>query len=108
MKNVGDRDVWYVKTATDMLAAGREEVREALAEIVRRAVENGWVDEKRAKRWLEELEGGLTLINGWPRYHVGLVEGALVVSFASTDPDSMEREKQRFRRWGLWRASTSR
>ncbi len=108
MKKVGDRDVWYVKTATDMLAAGREEVRKALAEIVRRAVENGWVDEKRAKRWLEELEGGLTLIDGWPRYHVGLVEGALVVRFASTDPDSIEREKQRFRRWGLWRASTSR
>jgi hypothetical protein len=59
------------------------------------------MDEKRAKRWLKKLEGGLTLIDGWPRYHVGLVEGALVVSFASTDPDSIERERQRLREMGL-------
>jgi len=108
VKKVGDKDVWYVKAATDRLAARREELRKAIAELVGRAVENGWVDEKRAKRWLKKLEDGLTLIDGWSRYHVGLVEGALVVSFASTDPDSIEREMQRFRRWGLWRVSTSR
>ncbi len=64
VRKVGGRDVWYVNAATDMLAAGREELRKAIAELVRRAVENGWVDEKRAKQWLEELEGGLKLTDG--------------------------------------------
>jgi hypothetical protein len=36
-----DRDVWYVEAHTDKLAAGRKELRDALAEIVRKAVENG-------------------------------------------------------------------
>ncbi len=35
------RDVWYVYAYTDKLAAGRKELRDALAEIVKRAVENG-------------------------------------------------------------------
>jgi hypothetical protein len=34
----GDRDVWRVEVTTDKLAAGREELRKALAEIVRKAV----------------------------------------------------------------------
>jgi hypothetical protein len=95
------RDVWYVLVYTDRLAAGREELRKVLAEIVRKAVENGWVDEKRAELWLEKLEGGVALKEGWPKYKVGLVDGALVVRFASTDPDSIEREKQRLRQMGL-------
>jgi hypothetical protein len=97
----GDRDVWYVKAATDMLAAGREELRKALAELVRRAVENGWVDEKRAKRWLEELKRGRVLKEGWPKYEMRLVEDALVVSFSSTNPSNIEREAQLLREMGL-------
>jgi hypothetical protein len=42
VKKVGVSDVWRVTAATDVLAAGRVELRNALAEIVRRAVENGW------------------------------------------------------------------
>jgi hypothetical protein len=38
------RDVWYVEAHTDRFAAGRKELRDALAEIVRRAAENGWAD----------------------------------------------------------------
>jgi hypothetical protein len=97
----GDRDVWYVKAYTDMLAAGREELRKAIAELVRRAVENGWVDEKRAKRWLEELKRGRVLKEGWPKYERRLVEGALVVSFSSTNPSNIERETQRLKKMGL-------
>jgi hypothetical protein len=41
VKKEDDIDVWYTQVTTDMLAAGREEFRKALAEIVRRAVENG-------------------------------------------------------------------
>ncbi len=85
VKKEGDRDVWYIQVTTDMLAAGREEFRKALAEIVRRAVENGWVDAGKAERWFEKLEKGRMLKEGWPRYHVGLFSsGALEVRLGST------------------------
>ncbi len=87
------------------------ELREALKdvkdetlanELVREAVARGWVDVKKAESWLEKLESGLTLKGGWPRYHVGLARsGALEVKFGSTNPDSIEREAQRFREMGL-------
>jgi len=49
------------------------------------------------------------LIDGWPKYHVGLVRsGALEVKYQSTDSDSIVQEAQRFRRWVLRRADTSR
>jgi hypothetical protein len=67
VKKEGSRDAWYVRVATDMLAAGREELRKAIAEIVREAVARGWVDADKAGRWLEKLEGGITLREGWPR-----------------------------------------
>jgi hypothetical protein len=97
----GGRGEWRVEATTNRLAAGREELRKALAEIVRRAVENGWIDEKKAEGWLEKLKGGVTLKEGWPRYKVRLVEGALVVRFGSTSPDSIVQEAQRFREMGL-------
>jgi hypothetical protein len=65
-------------------------------------VENGWVDADRTERWLEKLEEGLTLREGWPKYYVGLSSsGGLEVRFSSTNPDSIEREAQRFREMGL-------
>ncbi len=99
LKKVGRRDVWRVKAATDMLAAGREELRKALAEIVETARKS--VGEEKAKRWLEELERGRVLREGWPKYNVELVEGALVVRFTSTNPDSIRRKAQRLREIGL-------
>jgi hypothetical protein len=86
----GGRDVWYVLVYTDKLVAGRKELRDALAKIVETARDNGWVDEKKAELWLEKLESGVALKEGWPKYKVGVVEGALVVRFASTNPDSMQ------------------
>jgi hypothetical protein len=41
VKRVKDEDKWYVYASTDMLAAGREELRKALAEIVKAARGNG-------------------------------------------------------------------
>jgi len=55
---VGGRDVWYIKAATDMLAAGREELRNVLAKVVRKAIARGWVDAGKAEGWLEELKRG--------------------------------------------------
>jgi hypothetical protein len=37
------------------------------------------------------LEKGLVLMEGWPKYYVGLKDGTLVVRFGSTDSDSIER-----------------
>ncbi len=71
VKKVGDRNVWQVRATIDKLAAGREELRKALAEIVKAAHSNCRVDEKRAERWLEKLERGRVLKEGWPKYKVG-------------------------------------
>jgi len=99
---VGNRNVWYVVTTTDRLAAGHERLRKALAEIVRRAVENGWVDEKKTERWLEKLEEGRVLMEGWPKYLVRLVRsGALDVRYRSTSRKNIEREAQRLENMGL-------
>ncbi len=85
-----------------MLAAGREELRDAPAEIVRSAVEKGWVDVGKAEGWLEKLKGGVTLKEGWPKYEVGLTRrGALVVRFSSANSGNIEREAQRLRDMGL-------
>jgi hypothetical protein len=98
---VGGRDVWRVRAYTDTLAAGHKELRDALAELVKKAVENGWVDAGKAEGWLEKLEKGLTLEEGWPRYHVGLKDGALVVKFGSTNPDKIKQEARRLMDMGL-------
>ena len=98
----GGRDEWYVYAYTDRLAAGREELRKAIAETVRAAVEKGWVDAGKAERWLEKLEDGVTLKEGWPKYKVRQSgSGALEVKYQSTDPDSIQREARRFRDMGL-------
>ncbi|MCC6031447.1 MAG: PaRep2b protein, partial [Pyrobaculum sp.] len=98
---VGDSE-WHVRATTNKLAAGHKELRNAIANIVRKAMENGWVDAGKAEGWLEKLEGGLALIEGWPRYHVGLARsGALVIRYRSPNLDSIEREVQRFRDMGL-------
>jgi hypothetical protein len=101
VKKEGGRDEWYVYASTDRLAARHEKLREALAEIVRKAAARGWVDAGMAERWLEKLEKGRVLREGWPKYYVGLIEGALVVRFSSTDSGSIEREAQRLRDMGL-------
>jgi hypothetical protein len=99
---VGGRDIWYVYASTDKLAAGREELRDALAEIVMRAVESGWVDEEKAERWLKKLERGLTLKGGWPKYYVRLARsGALEVRYRSTSPDGIKQAAQQLREMGL-------
>jgi hemerythrin-like domain-containing protein len=103
VSKVGDGGVWRVIATTRKLAAGREELRNAIAEIVRRAVERGWVNADTADRWLEELEEGRVLKESWPEYEVRLVKGALRVRYRSTDPDSIQREAQRLEKMGLKR-----
>jgi hypothetical protein len=102
VKRKGDGDGWYVRASTDMLASVREELRKALAKVVEAARSNDGVDEKKAKRWLEKLEKGRVLMEGWPKYHVGLARsGTPVVRFRSTNRNSIEREAQRLEKMGL-------
>ncbi|AKT33696.1 PaRep2b protein [Pyrobaculum sp. WP30] len=101
-KKMSNREVWRIWATTDMLAAGRMKLRDALVKIVETARSNGWVDEKKAKRWLEKLKSGLTLMEGWQKYEMGHARsGALEVRYRSINPDSIERERQRFRAMGL-------
>jgi nucleotide-binding universal stress UspA family protein len=102
VKKEGGRDVWRIVATTDMLAAGREELRKALAEIVKTARDNGWVEADKAERWLEKLEEGRVLREGWPKYEVGLTHsGALVVRYRSTNSKGIEQVAQRLRAMGL-------
>jgi hypothetical protein len=102
VRKVDGRDVWYVYAYTDTLATGRKELRNAIAEIVRKAAENGWIDASKAEGWLEKLEKGLTLMEGWPKYLVRLTRsGALEVKYQSTNPDSIKQTIQRLRDMGL-------
>ena len=91
--------MWRVRAYTDVLAAGREELRNVLAEIIKTARKS--VGEEKAKRRLEKLGRGCVLMEGWPKYEVRLANGALVVRFTSPRPDSIEGEAQRFRDMGL-------
>jgi hypothetical protein len=101
VEKVGGRDVWQVRATTDMLAAGREEPRKALAKVVKTARDNRWVDAGKAEGWLEKLEEGLTLKEGWPKYEVGLIEDALVVRFSSTSRGSIEQVVAWLEKMGL-------
>jgi hypothetical protein len=49
LKKVGGKDGWYVRATTHKLAAGREDLRNAIAEIVKAARVNGWVDAGKAE-----------------------------------------------------------
>ncbi len=96
----GKKDVWRVVATTDMIAAGREELRKAIAEIVEKVRKS--VGEERAERWLKKLEKGRVLMEGWPKYHVGLSSsGALVVRYETTNPDSIRQVAQRLNEIGL-------
>jgi hypothetical protein len=102
VKRKGGEGEWQVIAYTDMLAAGRKELRDAIADIVREAVKSGWVDKETADRWLEELERGITLREGWPRYGMRLARsGVLEVKYRSTNPGNIEREVQRLKAMGL-------
>jgi len=103
VRRKGSRDEWYIVATTDKLAAGRKELRDALANIVREAAARSRVVADKAEGWLEKLERGLTLREGWPKYNIQLTEGALVVRYRSTDPDRIEQVAQWLEKRGLKR-----
>jgi len=100
VKKVGSEDVWQVWATTDMLAAGRKELRDAVRKVVEEALKKGRADEKMARRWLEKLEKGMAVWEG-KKFEMRLVEGALVVSFRSTSRESVEEVAREFKAMGL-------
>ena len=103
-KKEGNKDVWRVRASIGKLVAGREELRKALIEIVKEAMKRNAVNTNTAERWLEKLEKGRVLREGWPEYEVGLVNGALVLRYRSRNPDSIEQVAQWLEKMGLKRS----
>jgi len=102
VKREGVEGMWCIEVTTDKLAAGREELRKVLAEIVKRAVENDLVDAGKAEGWLVKLEEGLVLAEELSKYGMSLSgSGALVVRFGSTSRDSIEQEAAWLEKMGL-------
>jgi len=101
VKKKEGKNVCYVKVSTDKLAAGSEELRKTIAEIVRKAAENDSVEAGKAKRWLKKLERGRVLMEGWPKFKVRLVKSALEISFSSPNLDSIQQAAQRLEKMGL-------
>jgi len=101
VKRMGNSGVWYVLATTDKLAAAREELRDAVAEVVKAAAAMGWVNREKAERWLRKLEGGRALREGWPKYNIQLAGGSLVIRYTTTNPDNIRREAKRLRDMGL-------
>ena len=84
-----------------MLAAGRGELRKALAEVVREAVARGCTPARLRAGW-RSWRRGRVLMKGWPKYLVRLTSsGALEVGFASISPDGIKQAAQRLRDMGL-------
>ncbi len=100
VKKVGDRDKWRVEVTTDMLAAERRELRDAVRKVVEEALKKDWVDEKKARRWLEKLEKGVATWEG-KKFSIRLVEGALEVRFNPTSRESLEEVAREFKAMGL-------
>jgi len=100
VKREGDRGMWYIEATTDVLAAGRKELRNAIAEIVEAARSNGWVDAGMAERWLERLGRGVVAWKG-KKFEMRLARGALVVRFRSTSRESLEEVAGEFKATGL-------
>ncbi len=100
VKMVNDRNVWYIDVATDKLAEGSEELRRELVKAVEQARKRGWIDEGRARRWIEKFERGISTWRGY-KFGVRLSEGALVVVFHSTNTEKIVQLKQGLESLGL-------
>lgn len=100
VKRVGRR--WYVAATTDELAAGREELRDVLAGIVREAKERGYVGAETAERWLEKLEKGVPKPPaGWPKFRIAYRSGGLSIEYATTSEEKLKACAQRLGGLGL-------
>jgi hypothetical protein len=68
------------------LRLGARSLGTSLAEIVKTARGNGWVEAGKAERWLEKLDKGRTMREGWPKYLVRLKKARLRSDSAHLTP----------------------
>jgi hypothetical protein len=67
---------------------------------VEEALKKGWVDEKKAERWLEKLERGVVTWEG-KKFEMRHASGTLIVSFSSISRKSLEEVAREFKTMGL-------
>jgi len=78
-----------------MLAAGRKELRDAIAEIVKTARGNGWTNADKAEGWLEELEERGTHSRGAGRSTRGLCVAARLRSVSPPQAPTTQSVRRR-------------
>ena len=98
--------MWQVHAYTDGLASASEALRKAVMEVVKEALERGFVDKDKAEHWLKKLQKGVETWND-KRFYVGPKKGGLVVSFESTSPTSINDVVKGFKAIGLEEGNTS-
>jgi len=68
---------------------------------VEEALRRGLIDEEKSKRWIEKFEAG---VSTWHEFKLNVAvagSGALYVDFQSTDPERIEKLKQKLESLGL-------
>jgi len=98
--------MWHVYATTDVLASASEALRKAVMEVVKEALERGFVDKDKAERWLKKLQKGVETWND-KKLYVRLKKGRLEVIFQSTSPTSINDVVKDFKAIGLEEGNTS-
>jgi len=101
VKKESGRNIWRIRATTDQLAEGNEELRRGLVKAVEEALRRGLIDEEKSKRWIEKFEAG---VSTWHEFKLNVAvagSGALYVDFQSTDPERIEKLKQKLESLGL-------
>ena len=80
---------WHIFASLRGLAGADRTLKEAVTAAIEAAAERGWIDAKRAQRWVAKIE----------RMHIYSVGEKLTVY--SKHPEVLEREAQRLREMGL-------
>ncbi|MFZ8808788.1 MAG: PaRep2b protein, partial [Pyrobaculum sp.] len=96
------KNSFRIWATTNRLEAGCEELREALAEIIREALMRGLIGAAKARQWLERLEKDLTPKRSWLNYYMRLAgSGGLNIRYNFTNLYSIMQEIQWLKKMGF-------
>jgi len=101
VKKESGRNIWRIRATTDQLAEGNEELRRGLVKAVEEALRRGLIDEEKSKRWIEKFEAGVSTWHGFKLNVAVAGSGASYVDFHSTNPERIEKLKQKLESLGL-------
>jgi len=82
------KKVWNIFASLRRLAGADRTLKEAVIEAVKAAAERGWIDAKKAQRWVAKIERVRTYVGER-------------LAIYSKHPEVLEREAQRLREMGL-------